>query len=136
MRLLVVRCPPVKKIRVAVRKRPLNSRERARGESDIVSVQPAQSRLTVTEEKQKVDLTRFDCEHAFHFDATFDERDDNYAIYKRMCEPLVQFVMEGKGRSGAVFAYGQTGSGSVQCQHSRAELQKRQLSDSSNHFSC
>jgi hypothetical protein len=102
--------PPPAKILVAVRKRPLNSRERARGESDVVSLLGSSS-LTVLEPKTRVDLTKFEAAHTFHFDAAFGELAGNSDIYSRMCRPLVGFVMAGRGGRASCFAYGQTGGG-------------------------
>ena len=48
----------IPKIQVAVRKRPLFTKEQNRGEHDIVTV-PSNHALVVHEEKVKVDLTRY-----------------------------------------------------------------------------
>ena len=56
-----------------VRKRPLNPRERARKEDDVVAVRPAEGAVTVHEPRTKVDLTRYTEQHAFAFDQVLDE---------------------------------------------------------------
>jgi len=96
------------KIRVCVRKRPLNSKEHARRERDICT-NDGPSELTVWEPKVKVDLSRFVEKHVFAFDNVFDEFASNDDVYESEVEPLVEFVFS---RAHATcFAYGQTGSG-------------------------
>ncbi len=96
------------KIRVAVRKRPRNKKEKLRGETDVVSVRPGPT-CVVHEPKQKVDLTKFVETHEFVFDEVFSHEATNRQIYQRTCKPLVKFFLD-KGKA-ACFAYGQTGSG-------------------------
>ena len=99
-----VKEPP--KIRVVVRKRPLNSKEGVA--QDVVQLMDGNS-LTVEEIKTKVDLTKFIEEHFFQFDNVFDVDQDNRAIYETCVLPLV--VETFKGAKTTCFAYGQTGSG-------------------------
>ncbi|KAJ2156492.1 hypothetical protein GGF46_005148 [Coemansia sp. RSA 552] len=96
------------KIRVCVRKRPLNRAERERSEKDIVHA-TGQRSLSVMEPKQKVDLTKYIEESRFTFDEVFDEHATNVELYERTAKPLVEFVF--RGRNATCFAYGQTGSG-------------------------
>lgn len=96
------------KIRVCVRKRPLNSRERDKGEKDIV-VANSSRKLSVMEPKVKVDMTRYIEECRFVFDEVFDEKTDNAQVYERTAKPLVEYVFS--GGNAMCFAYGQTGSG-------------------------
>ncbi|KAK9102635.1 hypothetical protein Sjap_019889 [Stephania japonica] len=91
----------VAKIKVVVRKRPLNKKELARKEEDIVTIEPNSNSLTVHETKQKhqlktmeiirvlktvenynecfslVDLTEYVEKHEFVFDAVLDEEVSN-----------------------------------------------------------
>ena len=109
------------RIRVVVRKRPLNAKERARSEEDVVTVDrraaeraagPAASSpssVTVREPKTKVDLTRYTEEHAFAFDDAFPPEVDNDEVYRTTVAPLVGTVFE--KCKVTCFAYGQTGSG-------------------------
>lgn len=97
----------IPKIRVAVRKRPMNTKERTRGENDVAFVSNGQ--VTIHEPKQKVDLTKYVESHKFVFDEVFGEDSTNEEIYNLTCKPLVQFFMN-KGEA-TCFAYGQTGSG-------------------------
>lgn len=105
------------KIRVSVRKRPLNAKEKSRGERDICQTAGSSSNddenvgaLTVWEHKTKVDLTRFVEKHAFAFDNVFDESASNDQVYANEVKPLVDFVLGRRGNA-TCFAYGQTGSG-------------------------
>jgi kinesin family protein 2/24 len=59
------------KIRVVIRKRPLNKKETARNDTDIINV-ISKDQMIVREEKVKVDLTKFIEETNFKFDAVFD----------------------------------------------------------------
>jgi len=93
---------------VCVRKRPLNDKEKAKGETDCAHTRGAHT-FEVTEPRSKVDLTRYMCTHKFIFDAVFDEFMSNEEIYDKTCKPLVDFFFE--GGNATCFAYGQTGSG-------------------------
>ncbi|KAF9183164.1 Kinesin-like protein kif24 [Haplosporangium sp. Z 11] len=95
------------KIRVCVRKRPLNSKEINRGEKDMASVSGRQ--LAVDEPKVRVDMTKYIERHNFVFDDVFDTDATNEDVYKRTAFPLVQYLFE--GGKATCFAYGQTGSG-------------------------
>lgn len=97
------------KIRVVVRKRPLNSKERDRGEEDVVEVEPEAGGLVVNETKTRVDLTKYVERHQFKFDCTLGEDVNNEQVYQATVRPLVETLFH-QGRS-TVFAYGQTGSG-------------------------
>ncbi|KAJ2657247.1 hypothetical protein IWW48_004614 [Coemansia sp. RSA 1200] len=96
------------KIRVCVRKRPLNRKEREKGEKDIVNT-TGQRSLSVMEPKVKVDMTKYIEESRFIFDEVFDENADNDMVYARTAKPLVEYVFG--GGNATCFAYGQTGSG-------------------------
>lgn len=99
--------PP--RIRVIIRKRPLNRKEIERGDNDVLECDCANATLYVHEPKLKVDLTRYtDC-HTFRFDDVFDELVDNDTLYSRAIRPLIATVF--RAGKGTCFAYGQTGSG-------------------------
>ncbi|KAF9584838.1 Kinesin-like protein kif24 [Lunasporangiospora selenospora] len=95
------------KIRVCVRKRPLNSKEINRGEKDMATVTGRQ--LAVDEPKMRVDMTKYIERHNFIFDEVFDTDATNEDVYKRTAYPLIQYLFE--GGKATCFAYGQTGSG-------------------------
>ncbi|KAL4433699.1 hypothetical protein ABPG75_000140 [Micractinium tetrahymenae] len=107
--LLLASLPDAPKIRVIVRKRPLNKKELERGESDVLECDAAASCLYVNEPKVKVDLTKYVERHTFRFDDVFDERVDNSQLYEQAVQPLVGTIF--RGGKGTCFAYGQTGSG-------------------------
>nr|GMD68373.1 kinesin-like protein KIN-13A [Ipomoea batatas] len=99
----------VAKIKVVVRKRPLNKKEISRKEDDIVTVSSDDCCLTVHEPKLKVDLTAYVEKHEFCFDAVLDEHVTNDEVYRVTVEPIIPTIFQ---RSKATcFAYGQTGSG-------------------------
>ncbi|KAG1934735.1 kinesin-like protein KIF2C isoform X2 [Pimephales promelas] len=101
---------PVKphRICVCVRKRPLNKKELAKKEIDVVTI-PGNGALLLHEPKQKVDLTKYLENQNFHFDYSFDEDATNDLIYRFTAKPLVKTIFE--GGMATCFAYGQTGSG-------------------------
>ena len=97
------------RIRVIVRKRPLNAKEEERGDIDVIHCDMRTSSLTVYEPKTKVDTTKYIETHDFKFDDVFDTDVDNDALYLQTVRPLISTVFN-SGR-GTCFAYGQTGSG-------------------------
>ncbi|CAI0626882.1 unnamed protein product [Linum tenue] len=97
----------VAKIKVVVRKRPLNRKELAKKEDDIVYVED--NSLTVHEPKLKVDLTAYVEKHEFCFDAVLDEDVNNDKVYRETVEPIIPTIFE--KTKATCFAYGQTGSG-------------------------
>ncbi|KAI9019374.1 P-loop containing nucleoside triphosphate hydrolase protein [Phycomyces nitens] len=96
------------KIRVCVRKRPMNKKEVDRSEKDIAPLLNSRS-IQINEPKLKLDLTRYIEQHTFVFDDVFDGNSKNTSVYERTALPLVEYMFEG-GRA-TCFAYGQTGSG-------------------------
>ncbi|VVA97898.1 unnamed protein product [Arabis nemorensis] len=97
----------VAKIKVVVRKRPLNKKETARKEDDVVTV--SDNSLTVHEPKLKVDLTAYVEKHEFCFDAVLDEDVSNDEVYRATIEPIIPIIFQ--RTKATCFAYGQTGSG-------------------------
>ncbi|XP_057476918.1 kinesin-like protein KIN-13A isoform X2 [Actinidia eriantha] len=98
----------VAKIKVVVRKRPLNKKEVARKEEDIVTVCDNHY-LAVHEPKLKVDLTAYVEKHEFCFDAVLDEHVTNDEVYRVTVEPVIPIIFQ--RTKATCFAYGQTGSG-------------------------
>ncbi|PIA65045.1 hypothetical protein AQUCO_00100491v1 [Aquilegia coerulea] len=99
----------VAKIKVVVRKRPLNKKEVSRQEEDIISIEPGSNYLTVHETKLKVDLTEYEEKHEFVFDAVLSEGVSNDEVYRETVEPIVPTIFQ--RTKATCFAYGQTGSG-------------------------
>jgi len=102
-------CQKESRIKVVVRKRPLNEKEIQSGEFDMIKIHPGGEILTIAEPKIRVDLTKFVYNHEFTFDAVFDCDATNVDIYSQCCRPLVYKVFH--GAKATCFAYGQTGSG-------------------------
>ncbi|KAK7255368.1 hypothetical protein RIF29_28777 [Crotalaria pallida] len=97
----------VAKIKVVVRKRPLNKKEVSKHEEDIVDTDS--NYLTVHETKLKVDLTQYVEKHEFVFDAVLNEEVTNDEVYRETVEPIVPIIFQ--RTKATCFAYGQTGSG-------------------------
>jgi len=104
------------RIEVVVRKRPLNSGERGRGETDIAHVERESAKLKIAEPRLKVDLTKYTQYHEFTFDHCFDEHSTNAQIYETSVRPLFDTILQPGPNSkyagkATCFGYGQTGSG-------------------------
>ncbi|KAH6556064.1 hypothetical protein KP509_1Z207300 [Ceratopteris richardii] len=97
------------RIRVVVRKRPLNKKEIARKEDDIVTIDEVGCSLTVHEPKVKVDLTAYVEKHDFTFDAVLGEHVSNDEVYSLTIKPIIPTIFQ--HTKATCFAYGQTGSG-------------------------
>ncbi|XVE52097.1 hypothetical protein DITRI_Ditri02bG0093900 [Diplodiscus trichospermus] len=97
----------VAKIKVVVRKRPLNKKELAKNEEDIIDT--LSNSLVVHETKLKVDLTEYMEKHEFVFDAVLNEEVSNDEVYRETVEPIVPIIFQ--RTKATCFAYGQTGSG-------------------------
>ncbi|KAK2985300.1 hypothetical protein RJ640_024296 [Escallonia rubra] len=97
----------VAKIKVVVRKRPLNKKEIAKKEEDIVTIDPTTNSLTVHETKLKVDLTEYVEKNEFVFDAVMGEDVSNDKVYSETVEPIVPIIFQ--RTKATCFAYGQTG---------------------------
>ncbi|KAJ3252541.1 Kinesin-like protein kif24 [Chytriomyces hyalinus] len=96
------------RIRVCVRKRPLNKKELRTNQIDVATVSDRRT-LIVNEPKVKVDLTKYVEQHEFTFDEVFDCDCTNDDVYRRSAFPLVEYIFT--GGKATCFAYGQTGSG-------------------------
>ncbi|CAF1586313.1 unnamed protein product [Rotaria magnacalcarata] len=96
------------RICVAVRKRPLNKRELAKKDNDVITI-PNRDHCLVHVPKSKVDLTKYLDNQTFKFDYTFDEKASTELVYHYTAAPLIDTIFN--GGNATVFAYGQTGSG-------------------------
>ena len=99
----------IPKIKVIIRKRPLNSKELSKGEIDIISIKN-NSRVIVSEQKVGLDLTKYIDKKEFLFDNAYDESSNNEYIYIQNIRPMIFNAFYYKSKI-ACFAYGQTGSG-------------------------
>ncbi|KAL1533208.1 Kinesin-like protein KIN-13B [Salvia divinorum] len=102
-----VKASNVAKIKVVVRKRPLNKRELAKNDEDIIET--SSNCLVVHETKLKVDLTEYQEKHEFVFDAVLNEEVSNDEVYRETVEPIIPIIFQ--RTKATCFAYGQTGSG-------------------------
>lgn len=94
---------------IAVRKRPMSGKERAKLDHDSVSVFSPQ--VTIHSAKFRVDgITKYLTHNSFQLDFAFDETSTTEDIYVQTTLPLVDHVLASKGRA-TIFCYGQTGSG-------------------------
>ena len=95
-------------INIAIRKRPILSKEIARKDWDsITCLHPL---TLVHQSSTKVDgISKYLSTTEFSFDHSFDETDDHDVVYRNTAQPLIPFVCD--GGNATVFAYGQTGSG-------------------------
>ncbi len=91
----------INKIRVAVRKRPLNKKEYQKNDIDIIEMKDSQT-LIVKELKNKFDLTKYIEEHHFSFDSVFDESSTNDIIYNTLVRPMVEAAFETKTKVTSV----------------------------------
>ncbi|CAF1070137.1 unnamed protein product [Didymodactylos carnosus] len=96
------------RICVCVRKRPINKKEIARKDNDVITI-PNKDHCLVHVPKTKVDLTKLLDNQTFRFDFAFDEKSTNELVYRYTAQPLIETVFN--GGNATVFAYGQTGSG-------------------------
>ncbi|KAG1372552.1 hypothetical protein G6F61_010952 [Rhizopus arrhizus] len=96
------------KIRVCVKKRPLNKKELEKGEKDVAPTVGTRS-LQINEPKLRLDMSKYTDQHSFTFDDVFDSDVPNSTVYERTALPLVHYIF--KGGKATCFAYGQTGSG-------------------------
>jgi kinesin family protein 2/24 len=97
----------IARIKVVVRKRPINKKELARKEEDIITIKDIDCSLTVHEPKVKVDLTAYVEKHEFVFDAVLDQYVSNDEVYRTTVEPIVPTIFQ--RTKATCFAYGQTG---------------------------
>ncbi len=99
----------IPKIRVIVRKRPLNKKEQEKNELDIIEIKDKKY-LIVKEIKTTLDLSKIIEPHNFIFDIVYDENSTNENIYLETVRPMIQCSFYNKSKI-TCFAYGQTGSG-------------------------
>ncbi|EUD74661.1 kinesin family member 2/24 [Plasmodium vinckei petteri] len=97
------------KIKVVVRKRPINENEKRKKDSDIVTVKDNHT-ICIDEPRYKVDMTKYIERHEFIVDKVFDETVDNLTVYQYSIKPLIIDIFESNCVCSC-FAYGQTGSG-------------------------
>jgi len=68
----------VAKILVTIRKRPMNKKELSKAEKDVVIVK--EDTISVYEEREKVDLTKYNEVHKYRFDRVYDEKTSTQSV--------------------------------------------------------
>ena len=92
-------------IKVVVRCRPLNSREKEDGRLKIVDMDRKTGQVVLNNPKGD----NSEPPKQFTFDSVMDESITQKEVYELSARPIVANVIE--GYNGTVFAYGQTGTG-------------------------
>eukprot|EP00040_Diaphanoeca_grandis_P004050 m.26860 g.26860 ORF g.26860 m.26860 type:complete len:707 (-) comp15573_c0_seq1:25-2145(-) len=97
-------------VKVAVRMRPLNSREKKLGETGSVLNFESKDRLSIRDPACKVE------DHVFNYDYAFDSSDadaPNYTAQDEVFNELGVDIIDNtmNGFNGCILAYGQTGAG-------------------------
>eukprot|EP01084_Bolivina_argentea_P155912 271685_1 len=94
-------------VKVAVRVRPLNSKEINEGDTSIIEVN---NECTPNEIYIKCkDFDGSESQKAYAFDHVFDLKTKQIDLYNKCASPIIDSVL--KGYNGTLFAYGQTGTG-------------------------
>lgn len=88
-------------VRVAVRFRPLNEREKSINDVSCVTIE--HTHVSINSQHVNVD------EKNFGFDFVFDDDSEQTAVWTSIGEPILEKAFA--GYNGTIFAYGQTGSG-------------------------
>ncbi|XP_053105391.1 kinesin-like protein KIF3B isoform X1 [Hemicordylus capensis] len=92
-------------VRVVVRCRPMNSKEKAASYEQVVEVDVKFGQVSVKNPKG----TSHELPKTFTFDAVYDWNSKQFELYDETFRPLVDSVLQ--GFNGTIFAYGQTGTG-------------------------
>ena len=94
------------RIKVCLRKRPLNAASQEGGEDVVENIGKA---IIVCEHKERIDLSKYTEKQTFQFDDVFDDKSTNEDVFQHTARPLLDTFFQGGNAS--CFAYGQTGSG-------------------------
>ncbi|XP_052794799.1 kinesin-like protein KIF3A [Mya arenaria] len=92
-------------VRVCVRCRPLNEKEKGQGFVQVVHVDTVRKNITVKSKES----ARGEPPKTYSFDNVYAPDAKQVDIYNESARPIVDFVLE--GYNGTIFAYGQTGTG-------------------------
>ncbi|RVE49073.1 hypothetical protein evm_006319 [Chilo suppressalis] len=97
--------PTVENVRVVVRVRPMDQREKLEGSPNCISVDPVNNTVAVT----RNNVIPPEPPRIYAYDAVFDSNTSQMDIYIQTASPIVEEVL--RGYNGTIFAYGQTGTG-------------------------
>lgn len=92
-------------VKVAVRCRPLNSKEREKNEPECVTVDN-QTNMIMVKDPSEPESAKPKC---FTFDFAYGKNSTQKQVYDQCASGIVASVLE--GYNGTIFAYGQTGTG-------------------------
>lgn len=90
-------------IKVVVRIRPMNQKEKDRGCTSIITVDSENNQLSLKKPDEPDNVK------SFAFDNLFAEDSHQQTVYTKTAYNLVENVLT--GYNGTIFAYGQTGCG-------------------------
>lgn len=90
-------------VKVMVRARPMNKREKKLNSKSVIDVREKQREITITDPQDAEN------KKTFTYDAVFDENSRQDQVYETSAFGIVQNMFE--GYNGTIFAYGQTGCG-------------------------
>jgi len=102
-------------VKVVVRCRPMNKKERAAECSRIVEMDPTLGTVSVA----RPGADESEPPKVFTLDAVYDWTSQQRTVYDEIGYPIIESVME--GYNGTVFAYGQTGTGKSHTMQGDAE---------------
>ncbi|SPP88702.1 kinesin-like protein Klp59C [Drosophila guanche] len=114
-------------IMVCVRKRPLNPKEVAAREVDVISLQPPNMLVVHLLRLHVYREPTLDHQN-FCFDRVFDENCSNAGVFNYTARPLIRHIFEGGWAT--CFAYGQTGSGKTHTMGGVVEGKNQNVMDS------
>ncbi|XP_041968700.1 kinesin-like protein KIF3A [Aricia agestis] len=97
--------PTVENVRVVVRVRPMDQREKLEGSYNCVSVDSVNNTIAVN----RSSVNPPEPPRIYAYDAVFDSNTSQMDIYVQTASPIVEQVL--RGYNGTIFAYGQTGTG-------------------------
>ncbi|XP_077284900.1 kinesin-like protein 64D [Arctopsyche grandis] len=92
-------------VRVVVRVRPMDAKEKLEGNHNVISVDTVNNNITVT----KPNAIQNELPKTYSFDSVYDISTTQMDIYIQTASPIIEQVL--KGYNGTILAYGQTGTG-------------------------
>jgi len=96
-------------VKVVIRVRPTNERERCKCNASDFLVAGNQKHCLVVEDDSKIVLDRGLDQKMFTFDYVAADEVTQEEVFSRVAKPIADSCLE--GYNGTIFAYGQTGSG-------------------------
>lgn len=103
---LLILCSMAESVKVVVRCRPLNDKEKQNGNERIVDMSTSLGKVEV---RKPTNGGGGEAPKAFTFDSVYDWNCTQRDVYNGTAHPIVECVLN--GYNGTIFAYGQTGTG-------------------------